>query len=182
MILTHSVAPIPAPLWGANLRKVLKPSEWQNLRKRLLAERGSICQTCGLVLPVSSKVQAHEDWEYNVTADPAVAHLKGVLLSCWHCHAIEHFGVTTNLVRSGRLTHQAIDDTIAHFCKLNSSTPEEFEVHRKLVFERWESQNELNWIVDWGDFLDQIQAAFDVVPFSKPVKLSDLEVQKEWIA
>jgi hypothetical protein len=51
-----------------------------------------------------------------------------------------------------------------------------------LVFERWESQNELNWIVDWGDFLDQIQAAFDVVPFSKPVKLSDLEVQKEWIA
>ena len=182
MNLKHSISPVPAPLWGANLRKILKPNEWQKLRKSLLAERGCICQTCGLELPVSSKVQAHENWEYDISADPAIAHLKGILLSCWPCHAIEHFGVTTNLVSRGHLTHRAIDDTIAHFCKLNAATPEEFETHRKSVFEHWQSQNELNWIVDWGEFLDQIQMAFDVVPFSKPVKLSDLEVQKEWIA
>lgn len=122
---------VPGPLWGRNLRKSLPKSQWQKLRKQVIAERGLKCQMCGKIETESKRVFAHEDWDYQSTYSPAVAHLKQLLLSCWHCHAVEHFGATGNMVMSGELTQRAIEDTIDHFCRVNGADREAFYAHHK---------------------------------------------------
>jgi hypothetical protein len=168
MELVHPVAPIPFPLWGQNLRKIMKQGEWKTIRKSLIEERGLTCETCGKVIEKSRDIKTHEDWVYDISKNPAVAHLTKLILSCWHCHAIEHFGATKNMVASGLLSQRAIDETISHFCNLNKATPEEFRKHHDDVFEIWSQMNELNWIIDWGPFSDWVAATFQGDPMTTP--------------
>jgi len=156
MELIHPISPVPLGLWGINLRKVMKQTQWRKIRANIIAERGMKCETCDKALEQSRDVKAHEDWEYDTSKDPAVARLTKIILSCWHCHAIEHFGATKNMVAKGQLTQRAIDDTVAHFCKINKATVEEFENHHNEVFARWSEMNELNWVVDWGLYSEEV--------------------------
>src|ERR1700738_4583185 len=119
---------VPYPLWGMNLHRMLPKSRWNKIRQELIAERGLKCQTCGKVETESKRIFAHEEWEYETKCAPATARLAGLKLSCWHCHAVEHFGGTGNMVASGELD-RAIKDTIEHFCRLNQVGPEEFNAH-----------------------------------------------------
>ncbi len=146
------VEPVPAPLWGVNMRSYMTKYEWTKFRKGIIAERGQKCETCGV--EVESRIQAHEDWEYDVLKVPAVARLKRIALSCWLCHMVEHFGALNMMVRNGELGSEAIDDTIAHFCRLNGVDKKAFEKHHDEAFEVWEKQNGLKWIVDWGPYAD----------------------------
>jgi hypothetical protein len=114
-----SIRMVPRPLWGVNLRRALPRSRWGKLRRAHIAEHGLRCQTCGKVETENNRIFCHEAWEYDTTRAPAIAHLAGLALCCWHCHAVEHFGSTGNMVSSGELTPQAIEDTIAHFCRVN---------------------------------------------------------------
>ncbi|MGA8498942.1 MAG: hypothetical protein WB764_25890 [Xanthobacteraceae bacterium] len=118
----------------------------------MIQERGLRCQTCGKTETESKHIFAHEEWEYVTTSSPAVAHLKALVLSCWHCHAVEHFGATQNMVLSGELTAQAIEDTIEHFCRLNQVGRDAFDVHRAEARAGWIGLSKLEWIVDWGSF------------------------------
>ena len=68
----------------------------------------------------SKRVSCHEEWDYDISRSPAIARLVGLKLSCWHCHAVEHFGRTEILGRSGELL-RAVEDTIEHFCRVNGS-------------------------------------------------------------
>lgn len=147
-----SICMVPAPLWGMNLRGRLPKSRWRKIRQGLIQERGLRCQTCGKTETESKHIFAHEEWEYVTTSSPAVAHLKALVLSCWHCHAVEHFGATQNMVLSGELTAQAIEDTIEHFCRLNQVGRDAFDVHRAEARAGWIGLSKLEWIVDWGSF------------------------------
>ena len=171
MEIIHPISPVPLPLWGANLRKIMKQSEWKKLRKNLIEERGMKCETCGKAIEKSGGIKAHEDWVYDISKSPAVAHLTKITLSCWHCHSIEHFGATKNMVASGELSQQAIDDTIAHFCELNKSTVTEFHQHHDEIFERWGKMNKLEWVVDWGPFGDWVAVTFQGDPMAAPRRL-----------
>lgn len=147
-----SIRMVPGPLWGKNLRKILPKSQWQKLRKQVIAERGLTCQTCGKIEVESKRIFAHEEWDYELTCLPAVAHLKGLVLSCWHCHAVEHFGATGNMVLSGELTQRAIEDTIDHFCRVNCADREAFHAHHREAKAEWIRLSRLEWVVDWGPF------------------------------
>src|SRR5215472_8642607 len=118
---------VPGPLWGKNLRRMLPKSQWNKIRRNAITERGLECQTCGKIETESKRIFAHEEWEYDTGPTPAMARLKGLKLSCWHFHAVEHFGATGNMVRSGELTERAIEDTIRHFCRLNGVRRNEFQ-------------------------------------------------------
>jgi hypothetical protein len=144
---------VPRPLWGMNLRRLLPKSRWSKIRQGLIAERGLKCQTCGKVETESNHIFAHEEWEYETTRSPATARLSGLKLSCWHCHAVEHFGATVNMVHGSReLTDRAIEDTIEHFCRLNSVGPNEFHAHLAEAKAEWSRLNRLDWTIDWGSF------------------------------
>lgn len=138
-----------------NLRRgrVIPKSRWQKIRQGLIKEHGLHCQTCGKTETESKRIFAHEEWEYVTTSSPALARLVGLKLSCWHCHAVEHFGATINMViASGELTERAIQDTIDHFCRLNQVGRDEFNVHFAEAKAEWMRLSKLKWKVDWGTF------------------------------
>lgn len=156
--MSHSPAinPVPAPLWGVNLRAMLTKTEWRKLREGLIAERGLKCETCGRVESESKDIAAHEEWDYDTSATPAIAKLTGIKLSCWHCHAVEHFGATKSMAASGEVGAYAVEDTIEHFCRLNGVGRAEFDAHHEAAFAEWSKLNSLEWNMDWGAFASRV--------------------------
>jgi len=150
---------VPRPLWGLNLRRVLPKSRWNKIRQNLIADCGLRCQTCGWVETESKSIFAHEEWGYDTGCTPAIARLDGLKLSCWRCHAVEHFGATGNMVISGELTEKAIKDTFEHFCRLNGVGRDDFQAHLTKVKAEWVRLNQLHWQVDWGTFTSLVVAA-----------------------
>jgi hypothetical protein len=149
MTYSPSINLVPKPLHFRNLRKILTQTQWDKIRKPLIAEHGNKCQVCKEDV---KQVYAHEEWEYDTAPTPAVSRFAGITLSCWHCHAVEHFLNTGLLVRSGSLTQQALDDTVAHFCRLNGVGPKEFEAHLAEAYAKWENLSALEWVIDWGPY------------------------------
>jgi hypothetical protein len=94
----------------------------------------------------------HEDWEYKTKGESGIASLVGLRLSCWHCHAVEHFGATGKMVLSGELTRQAIEDTVEHFCRINGVGRDEFRSHLAEAKAEWMKLNQMKWTVSWGAF------------------------------
>jgi hypothetical protein len=135
-----------------NLRHVLPKSRWTKLRQQLIGDRGLQCQTCGIDETATSRIFVHEDWEYDTTRSPAVASLIGLKLSCWHCHAVAHFGATTNMALSGELDDRAIREAVDHFCRLNGVGRDVFDAHLEEAKAEWQQLSELEWQVDWRDF------------------------------
>ena len=114
---------VPMQLWHMNMRALVTRTEWKKLRVALLESQGIICATCGKEETLPRRVYAHEEWEYDESAEPAIAKITGVSLVCWHCHAIEHWGCTTSIVARGQLGQRAVDDSIEHFCRINRAPP-----------------------------------------------------------
>ena len=112
---------VPPQLWGMNMRALMRRTEWRKLREALLDRQGVVCATCGKIETAPSRVYAHEEWEYDETTEPATTRIAGVSLVCWHCHACEHWGFTS-LMTAQSVLPRAVDDTIAHFCRLNGAS------------------------------------------------------------
>ncbi|MDB5439956.1 MAG: hypothetical protein JWM33_2383 [Caulobacteraceae bacterium] len=161
MNYSPAVQPIPRPLYGQNLRKILTQTQWKKLRAAYLDERGCRCETCGKEEQESKRISAHEEWRYDSTQAPAVATLAEIKLSCWHCHAVEHFGAIGSMALGGELSAQAVDDTIAHFCRLNNVGPDAFEAHALEAFKQHDELSALEWRVDWGQFAPLVEARLD---------------------
>jgi hypothetical protein len=65
---------------GMNLRRVLLQTQWRKIRQGLIAEHGLKCQTCGKVETETSRIYAHEEWEYETKRSSGVARLVGLKL------------------------------------------------------------------------------------------------------
>lgn len=141
---------VPLSLWHKNLRW-LAPTDWKRLRSSLLDRHGLVCAMCGKTESEPKRLSAHEEWTYTEKIKTGVAKLAGVSLLCWHCHACEHFGNTQKLTASGTLP-RAVDDTIAHFCRLNNVSEAHFHEHHREAAEDWDRRNRLTWSIDYGPF------------------------------
>src|SRR5712692_11068951 len=85
-----------------------KPRRWRERRYIGIAEGVQRADQTHCRVP-SAVFREHQD------SSPAIARLTGLRLSCWHCHAVEHYGRTGDMVLSRELTPQALEDTIEHF-------------------------------------------------------------------
>lgn len=150
---------VPMSLWGANMRALTTQTEWRKLRLALLDRQGVTCATCGKEETLPRRVYAHEEWEYDETTEPATARIVGVSLVCWHCHAVEHWGCTNAIATEHNLT-RAIEDTIAHFCRLNGATEDAFKAHAALAQQTWRRRSKRKWRVDYGIFTEWTVKAF----------------------
>ena len=159
------------------MRPLLK-SQWPKLRKCLLERNGLDCAGCGVTVPVSSKLHAHEEWKYLTDAQHPTALLITVTLVCWHCHHVEHWGVTKSLVAQGQLTKMALDDTIAHFCRLNNATCDDFLLHEVEATKEWEQLSKLDWQIDYGPFLGWVAATFNRDPLND--RDWSEEIERRW--
>ena len=162
MTYSPAINLVPLPLHFRNLRELMTQGDWKKVRSDLIAERGVVCEICGKVETAPPRIYAHEDWEYDVSTDPAVARLNGFQLVCWHCHACEHFEHTKIL---GKTLLRAVPDTIAHFCRLNEVDETAFLEHEREAQEIYHARNKLRWTIDWGPYSEWIAERWDGNPF-----------------
>jgi hypothetical protein len=152
--LRLKITPIPKPLFGINLRAELG-SEWAKLRRSLLAAHGPNCQTCGVSLGTPSKVQAHEEWSYEETADPACATIGRIALQCEKCHGVEHFLRMLTLGSRKAVSDAAIMGLISHFYAVNHVGDDEFIEHLSATTVKWAQRSELRWRADLRPYADR---------------------------
>ena len=154
--LKLQVTPIPKPLFGINLRYVLRDSGWKAMRRSILSERGNRCETCSKIVEESSDLHAHEEWVYETTEDSGTAKIRRIAIQCRACHDCEHFLMVRMLVRQGRVPKERIQELIQHFCAVNDVGPQVFKRHVLQAKNDWERLSSLSWEVDLSPYSTKV--------------------------
>src|SRR5437763_1306550 len=112
---------VPETCWHKNLRKQMKKSQWDKLRKKVYADQGNTCCVCG----ASGRLNCHESWSYD--DERHIQKLAGFHAVCGMCHHVTHYGLAQVLASQGHLDLEAV---IEHFLRVNGVGREEFETHK----------------------------------------------------
>ena len=124
---------VPDGCWYYNLRSVLSPAQWQAISRRVRASAGGRCMICGAP---SSRLEAHERWEYD--EKKAVQRLADIIAVCPACHAVIHIG-RTSLKGDLRAAEE-------HFMKVNGCSYTEY---RAALGRANEEHRRRNLIPEW---------------------------------
>jgi len=149
------IKPVPRPLHQINLRSALDISQWDAIRRPIMEERGLRCETFGHECEDPSAINAHEEWIYDTTSDPAVATISGIVLQCPMCYGCEIFFRMESQFNKGKIEKLKIDGLVEHFCKVNKVTRADFAEHRKAVWEEWTRILKLRWKIDLSPYSEK---------------------------
>ena len=125
---------VPDGCWYSNLRSILKPKEWDIVRKQAYKEADGKCMICGRKV---ARLEAHERWSYD--EKNKIQKLEEVVAVCHSCHSVIHIGRTQLLGDE--------DKAIAHFMKVNNCS---YADYRKALGKANERHRELNKIDEWA--------------------------------
>lgn len=141
---------VPQPLWNTNLRYLLTPKKWQEIRKHELKRiRNDKYQHCCEVCTRQKDVlDCHEIWSYD--DENRIQTLIGLTMLCKQCHLLKHIGFSSGLALEGKCNFSGL---IRHFCYINKSTPEDFYEHYQEEYAKWEERSKYN---DWKQDLKYI--------------------------
>ena len=133
---------VPEPLWNTNLRYLLKPKKWQEIRKielkRTQNDKYQFC--CEICTRAKDSLDCHEIWVYDDVNH--IQTLEGLIMLCKQCHLIKHIGFSSNLAMEGKCNFNGL---IQHFCYLNKLTPEDFYNHYLEEYGKWEERGKHEW-------------------------------------
>ncbi|WP_018759516.1 hypothetical protein [Paenibacillus terrigena] len=127
-----------------NLRKVVKKSVWDKLRKQTYKDYNHSCGKCG---GKEGILDCHELWEFDDKKN--IQKLSGLVAVCRMCHLIIHHGRANMLVAEGVLDKEEL---IKHFLKVNHCTRQDYEIHVKEAFVLWKQRSQKEWVVDLGEY------------------------------
>jgi len=126
---------IPQSQWGANLRTLLRPRDWDIIRKVAYAAAEGHCTCCGR--PVS-RLEAHERWEYD--EETCVQKLTGVVALCKWCHEVKHFG-RSRMIGRGPAVRRWLKE-------VNGWTEGQVGEYLYEVAREWERRSRGQWAID----------------------------------
>ena len=124
---------VPDSCWYSNLRSMLKPKDWDMVRKSTYSEANGKCMICGRP---SKRLEAHEQWSYDLETE--TQKLERVIAVCHDCHSVIHIGRTQLMGDEDR--------AIAHFCKVNGCS---YADYRKALGEANELHRRRNQVNEW---------------------------------
>jgi hypothetical protein len=140
---------VPETCWHKNLRKQMRQSQWDKLRKKVYGDQGNVCGICG----AKGKLNCHEFWNYDEKR--LIQKLMGFQAVCKMCHLVTHFGLTEILGAQGHLDVEAV---IKHFMKVNRVNRAVFESHKTEAFRAWRERSMAKWRTDlseWASLIEQ---------------------------
>ena len=140
---------VPRGEWYKNLRKQVKQSVWDKIRKKAYADAGHKCSICG----TKGRLNCHEIWDYN--DDTQVQTLMGFTAVCNMCHHVHHLGLARILARQGKIN---FDDVVNHFLSVNECDREMYDKHEAQAFALWQERSQHSWKQEYGEYthlLDQ---------------------------
>ncbi len=133
---------VPKTCWFSNVRKNVKRSEWDRLRKASYEKANYICEVCG-GHGDRHAVECHEIWEYD--DDRYIQILKGLISLCPSCHETKHIGLA-GLHGRGEIAKN-------HLSKTNNWTSEQTEQYLKFTKKIWLERSKHEWKLDF-DWLE----------------------------
>ena len=138
---------VPASSWQNNLRSLLKPQMWENLRKEVYKKNNYKCVICG----AGEKLHAHEVWEYD--DEKHIQKLVNLIAICSKCHAVEHIGLAGIQASQGKVN---FENLVKHFMKVNNCDRETFEKHQKEAFKKFEERSRFDWGLDLSNYKNRL--------------------------
>ncbi len=135
---------VPSPCWYSNMRNAMPRSKWDKLRKGIYLQYE---HRCGICRVSPQQIQCHELWKYD--DENHIQILEGFIALCPICHHVKHIGMADVLASEGKLDYNAV---VAHFCKVNECSEEDFEQAKKQAFDQWRERSKHLWITDLGKY------------------------------
>ena len=135
---------VPSTSHYKNLRKMMKRSQWDKLRKEVYAEFDHKCGICG---SEEGRLNCHEIWEYD--DQKQIQKLNGFIALCSLCHHIKHLGLASILVLKGRLDGDVLE---AHFLKVNECDLAFYMIYADQAFRLFRVRSQCEWTIDLGDY------------------------------
>lgn len=130
LILTIEL--VPSSAWQNNLRGLLKPSMWDEIRKKVYKKHNDRCLIC----KSKSRLHAHEVWEYDDKNH--IQELKDIIPLCYLCHGVKHIGFSS-------LKGENTEKFIKHFMKINKCDRITFQKHLKKETEKFSERSKYEW-------------------------------------
>lgn len=134
---------IPASSWSNNLRSILKPKMWDEIRKKVYKKNNFKCAIC----KEKRKLQAHEVWKFLKRSKKQK--LIDVIPLCYLCHMVKHIGYAQ--VSGGRILNERL---IKHFMDVNQVERKEFQKHLKAAIKRFVDRSQYDWELDVNKLRD----------------------------
>lgn len=126
---------VPEECWYSNLRSILKPDDWDRVRRDAYKRAGGRCVICG----ANSRLEAHEQWSYD--DEKALQKLENVIALCRSCHEIKHIGRTQLIGRDL--------EAMEHFMKVNRCSQMDYHAALAEANEEYFRRNRVEgWVTD----------------------------------
>jgi hypothetical protein len=132
---------IPNTAHYSNVRTMLKPSEWDKLRKESYALANHKCEICGdngKNQRYKHPVECHEIWEYD--DEKHIQKLIGLISLCPLCH------LTKNIGRAMAIGNEKI--CYIQLIKVNKWSQEQVMKHIRAAFELNKERSKHQWTLD----------------------------------
>lgn len=127
---------VPEECWFANLRSVLKPTEWDIVRRDAYARAKGRCSICQMP---TRRLEAHERWSYD--DKKALQKLEEVIALCPRCHEVKHVSYAYMRGRGA--------DAMEQFMKVNGCSQMEFHAALAEANEEYLQRNKVEgWVTD----------------------------------
>lgn len=128
---------VPETCWFKNLRSLLKPAQWDLLRRDTYQKAHHRCEICG-GKGKKWPVECHEVWEY--LEKKKVQRLVRLIALCPACHEVKHFGFAQI---NGRAPQ-----ALQHLAKVNGISDKKALQHIDDAADTWRKRSEDEWFVD----------------------------------
>jgi hypothetical protein len=137
---------VPKPCWWSNVRSIVDPPVWDQLRRKVYRQCGWRCEICGGRGP-EHPVEAHEVWAYD--DEQHVQRLVRLTGLCPPCHEVKHIGLAGVRGHGERAQR--------HLAAVNGWTEQQTDAYLLGVFDRWYERNRHIWRLELdglGPYLD----------------------------
>jgi hypothetical protein len=125
---------IPRTSFFVNLRSILRPGEWDTVRRAVYFKAGNRCEICG----ATGRLECHERWEYNEST--GVQKLVALECLCHSCHEVKHMGLARVRGRER--------EAMAHMVCVNNICLATAEQIVDEAFEVWKRRSLMKWKLD----------------------------------
>ena len=137
---------VPEECWYSNLRSILKPKDWDIVRRDAYARAKGRCRICG---KSTARLEAHEQWSYD--EEKALQKLEDVVALCHSCHEVKHIS-RTQLMGRGQ-------EAMEHFQKVNECSQMDFHMALAEANEIYLRRNRIEgWVTD----ISWLETRFDI--------------------
>ena len=127
---------VPEECWFSNLRSVLKPSDWDVVRRDAYARAKGKCMICNRF---SRRLEAHEKWSYD--DEKALQKLEDVVALCPRCHEVKHISLAYMRGRG--------QEAMEQFMLVNGCSQMDFHAALSEANEEYAARNKVEgWVTD----------------------------------